>query len=536
MRVVAAPIAAPIAAPAVVCACLLGAGGCSGDDRLEVVLPPAQDASGGDAARSPDAIRFTEPFLALLPGTSREVGVEVSPAGAYPLRLSLSETSSDASLDRSEVVTAADGRASFVLSAPSQPAVFAVTATGGDTATALPVSVSGAGFATLDIVPIYDGKRDVPYWAASVHAGATCSTLGSLPPPDGPLLGESLTGNPRIEGVPIGPSLAVTVRAAWAIGGCKDAPGLVADSLATIEISASDVPLALAETDLVLGLGVGASRPWEEAASAVGAAIESALLGGAEDDVEALLDSMQLALPTPTARAGFATNRAEGQWDDALRGALGASAGSAIRAAAADWISAGAARLSGPGVLEGRLTAEGSTFVLGLGPLLGVPAEDAGLPARVDEAVSWTSEPGDTVLLGATFAWCPSRLFGAVAVDPAKQAVAGAEDVPTALAIVVDCAGVGAALEALATGDVAPGCATGCAEALCVEAVAAMWSRALAATPDGSATWTLGATATTRVDERARPSGFEGTWVGTLAVGALVVDVGGELSASTPPG
>ena len=147
-----------------------------------------------------------------MPDEVKELQIVAQPPGVYQVRFALLGDPTDASLDRSEAVTSADGRASLVLTAPSKNALFSVRASiglgssksGGSEVTAQRiVSVSSTGYATVEVNPDYAGSRTPPYWIASART-EKCEDLVGNPPPDGGLGAQSLANSaPQIRDVPV---------------------------------------------------------------------------------------------------------------------------------------------------------------------------------------------------------------------------------------------------------------------------------------------------------------------------------------------
>lgn len=495
---------------------------------------------GAPSTELPATLGF-EPAVTLLsaPGQQHTLTVLATPPRGYVVRLALQGDFQDGSLDRGEVITGSDGRASFELVAPTYPTTFSVQASVGDQVFAKrAVSVSSSGFATLEVVPSYSGKRPVGGWVASARTGTTCSGLTGNPPEDGDLIGESAAGQaPEIHGVPLGPPLAITLRSGFYLSGCKDVKSLSADSINQVQVTVTDVPIKLGQTDLQLSLDFGAPQlPWDSVFATTIALAKASVRDGAVDDVEALLDAMHAG-----AGAGadeFMQLRAQEAWDDSVRVALGATAESGLSATVGAWLEQSALAITGA-QLEAQLVAQGSPTqaFLHLTSFASAPAAEAGLPAQAQTTLA--ADPGDIVLLGTKLYFVPSRLLGAGALPIAQSALPGATSVAEALAAELSCQQVAATVVGAGGSPVLayPGCDEPCIAALCEQALETIWLRARDASAnaaDDVGSLQLSATGTASVDTLARPQSLSGTWVGTLAVGAKSTSVGGGVVAGKP--
>src|SRR5262245_60666738 len=143
----------------------LGMGACSASSADEALSAEATGGAPGMPSATPTSLSF-EPSstLKLAPDEVKELSIVAQPPGAYRVGFALLGDPADASLDRSEAVTSPDGRASVVLTAPSETRLFSVRASvGSEVSTQLGVSVSSAGYATVEVNPAYAGSRAPPY-------------------------------------------------------------------------------------------------------------------------------------------------------------------------------------------------------------------------------------------------------------------------------------------------------------------------------------------------------------------------------------
>ncbi len=510
----------------------LGCVACGGD---------AADTGGGGsggvggAVDGPSALTF-EPAttLTVAPGEKRKLEVQASPPGKYPVRFALLGDADDAALDKSETTTDGSGRAEVTLFAPSSARAFSVHASSGDkVAASVAVSVSASGFGSIQVIPIYTGKRSVSHWVASVRTGVTCAELTGSLLEDGDLKATSpFTGTPQVDFVPVGPALAVTLRGAESMVGCEELTELDAGAVAPLKVPVVDIPIQLGDSKLDVTLGLeGAKGQWGDL---LGVGSMLVALSPAANDGTALLDAMQAA----AGDAGFQAARKTGAWDAALSATLGGP--SAIRAKLEPWLLQGAEAFASPGVFRGRLTsAAGSdqNAWLELDSVGGADASEAGAAAKY--LASWQPQPDDSVALGVDLQFLPSQVVGLMAIGPAKAEVAGVSSVPEALAQVLSCKTVAQTLVAAGTGSgqAYPGCDASCAQKLCLSGLDALFGAAKGASAQPAAPTALlaiVATADATVDDHARPSALSGTWVGTYSAGGKVAPVTGSATAKTP--
>jgi hypothetical protein len=500
---------------------------------LGCTAPPSESSATNEPAvvPGPDTkLSFDRSgTLTLAPGELSTIVVRTSPPGAYSIALSLLGDSLNASLDHATVVASEQGHGAVVLRAPDLATTFRLRASleRGPSAE-LAVSVSDEGFGVVHVLPIYAGKRSIQEWTASVVARTTCAALASTLPGEAPgALVATAPGDsePVVENAPVGPSLAVALRAGHAAWGCTNQQLTAAGGSVSVKVTVLDKPLALEATDLDVTFGY-APDPLPYQAILAGAVdkLKQAVASASDSEATDLLDAMAEAAP-PSDADLFASARAEGQWDAALESAF-AEHDVRLRKTVAGWIELGLA--SELPIMSGRLTATSATEPgqarLKLTMLGSVKAARAGVPAQ--QAVAWTTQPGDVVLLSGTVPWSPTRYIAAVAAKQAKAAL-GASSVPTALAQVADCQAIGQL-----TGGYA-GCTSSCMAALCASALSARWYAVLdAATSHGEIT--LAASAAATCDDAARPTAFTGTWIGAVTDGEIAASVQGAVIGALP--
>jgi hypothetical protein len=462
---------------------------------------------------------------------------DAPPASQIRVRFGLTATDEamlDAVLDTSEALTDADGLAHVMLTAPSKPIDFSVRASNPRSAVIAQqgVIVTATRKTTLSVQPSYTGHRPRKEWIATAQPGVTCADLGS-PPPDGDRVGSAPPNQPiTLTDVPVGMSLAVTVRVGHYITGCADVPALNEGEGNQVLVYANDRALNLAATNLSLHFGATDVHPgFDKLLQTSAAAAESVLLGNAKSDITALLDGMrETALGLD--RDAFDLTRADKDWDGALESVFGKTATRRLRDPAQRWLNAGLAALNAPDALSGKLSplGLGASFIpSGVG---GASPDDAGFPGFF--GAIWSADSNDSVLLGMELNWEPSRLVTALAVAPALAELPEADSVERALSLSVDCAQVGQVL--LAAGS-SPGliafasCDESCAVKACESAVAAAWARAQQSSESEIATLSVTASAKATVGDDARATQLSGSWVGELSTENGSAQVSGALSA-----
>jgi hypothetical protein len=522
---------------------------CGGDDEAATAGTGGFGGFAG-ATGDPGTLDFATQTLTMIPGELRTVSLQATPPGQYLIRFALLGDARDASLDASEVQTDADGVASVRLTAPTSATTFTLRASAGSTVAQAGVSVSASGFGTLQVKPLYAGKRSVAFWVASVRTGATCAELSGKPIDDGDLKGSAPLGKiPQVSDVPVGPALAVTVRGGYSVAGCLDVAELRAGEITQVGVVVSDLPMKLSDTDLTLELGLEATAPKQWAAALEGMAARStaAMLGGATNDVAALLTAMGDAAPQD-AKPAFAAARSTQGWDSVLLGAFGDPAAKTIlRDPVLAWMAKGAESLVGPDTFSGALVSAGKYpggAVVELATVAGIPAQDAGFSLTNSDNTTWKAQPGDMVLLGTRLSFHPSRLLAALAESAAIADVPTAASAPQALATQLGCKQVAVALVAPGPEptEIYPDCDVTCVRALCEQALVTIWQRARdvsLANPVGLSSVDITAAGDASVDDLARPTGFFGSWVGSLNVAtesdSVTAPVGGPAMAFKPP-
>lgn len=510
-----------------------GAGGAS-------VAEAGADNAGSESQAT--EIRFvSDGTLVLKPKASHQLTVEATPAGSFRISFALvgdGDAAVDAVLDTGEVETDAEGLAHVNLIAPSKPATFSVRASSPGVQTVFQgVEVSASGATSLLVLPSYSGHRRITEWTATARGGVSCSDLAGNPPPDGDRTAKAKRDAPLVIGnVPVGVALAITARAGHYVGGCVNLPALSEGEGNQVLVFASDRPLNLSATNLSLSLGASDAHPaFDELLLASASVAENALLGGAQDDVAALLNGMRDAT-SPVNREAFNAARAQNGWDVALTSAFGKSAARRMRDPARRWLTTGLSALDAPDALVGRLSALGSGALFTPSNVGKASPSNAGFPGFF--VGDWSADSSDTLLLGIDLNWEPSRLVTALAAAPALAEFPEATTAERALSLSVDCAQVAQVL--LAYG-VTPdsttfaSCDENCTVNLCNNAVAAAWGMAQLSSGTEIATLSVTASAPAEVGDDARATALDGSWVGELRSGDATAHVSGALTARSTP-
>lgn len=481
-------------------------------------------------------LRFEDPrTLTLAPGDVEQIVVLGSPAAGYQISFALLGEPLDAWLDHAAVAAEPDsGRAYVELHAPSQPTTFHLRASvlddsGAPGASAdRSVAVSQDGFGSVAITPIYDGTRPVTEWTASVTAGVTCKDLTATLPMDAEnaLVETGAPGSPLVvENAPVGPNLAVVVRAGHYAWGCTDTTALTPGGTVKVDVDVLNKKLDLSAVEL------SAMFRYDAVATALapiheqgGALLAEAFLSKGSKVGSVVLNGMQALLP-PAGKFAFGVQRINKGWES-LAATHFAAQSPGLRQQLELWIAAGLVQQSPS--FEGALVSSAKPDVgtLAVTHVGSVEAADAG--AEPDAPLTWGTE-GDKVLLATSISWQPSRFAGAAALGPAELDFPGASSVADALAQSADCAALATAMGGF------EGCDVTCVEQLCTAAIAARFGVALAASQASGelATLSLSASANAVVGDHAEPITLEGHFIGDATYGTTSLSMMGNLSAKT---
>lgn len=480
-------------------------------------------------------VRFEEKgTLALATGETRAIAVLGEPAAPWRVGFALIGEPRGGYLEPAVVTADAMGRAVVDLHAPDEATTFHVRASLLDTDGApgpsaeRAVAVSAQGFGTVRVKPVYSGKRSITEWTASVVAVATCADLAPTLPeePSGALTATSPAASaPLVEDAPVGPNLAVVVRAGHFAWGCTNTSALTAGATMDVSVTVIDKPLDLASANLA------ATFSWDPAAllpllADAGVLLGEAFLPSGSKVGSVMLNTMASLVPQAS-QGSFAAQRIDKSWD-ALAAQHFAALSPGLRQRFDLWTAAGLSMQSPSFAASLTAGAAPGEAALALTRFGDVDAAAAGVP--MGAKLAWNAEPNDTVLLAGAFAWEPSRFAGAAALAAAQADVVGAASVPDALTTVADCEGLAGMLGGFT------GCDVSCVEQLCVAALGARFAVALNASKQAG---TLGeislkASADATVGDAAEPTHLSGHWIGSISDGVLAVTVDGDLTAAPP--
>lgn len=533
--------------------------GCSSDSGSSGGSPtvggtPTTGGNGGSAGAPVEAptLRFfldADPELsieaqALVPEQILTIGVQATPPEAYRVRFSLvsldGAPAHDGSLDLTDAVTdPSTGIAHVTLRAPSVVTQFNLQASIGSMSTAeLRLNVQSQGWAELQVIPQYDGHREVTEWVANAYLKVRCEEVALVTdldhglPADTQYSATSVFGiPPRLE-VPVQPNMAITMRAGHYLFGCTNIDQPKTQDLTTVQVIVANMPTQLNDVSLDVHLGV--QETTDEWLARLQTAADDAVIaftGSSENDLELVLEAM-VSLLDPGDRDSFQTAAQAESFEARALPSFAGMDNHALRNGLADWLSIGATALSAEAAFSGTLrspaTADG-TAELTLDEVAGVDAERAGFEPSM--STTWSADPDDTVALGTTLRWSPSALVSALAEAQATAEHPDADDLSEAFATLIDCQALAGALAG--DGDAAyvfGECTEACVEALCGDALDELEQRLWTASDDEEELQ-LSATGAALVDDEARVLSFAGTWRGTFAMGESSA-VGGAISGA----
>jgi len=474
--------------------------------------------------------------LTLAPGVSQSLQVTATPPAVYDVGFLLVGDSYDAAVAELTVHTAADGTAAFTLRAPTMSTTFRVRASvlGADdlveASAERAVAVSEAGFGSVRVTPLYLGARTITTWTASVVAGATCASLaGSLPEdPAGSVGGTAPLGTePVVSDLPVGPNLAVVLRAGHFAWGCTDTATLAANQTLDVGVTVIDKPIDLTAADLDLTFSYTPDTgPYAAFLADAVSSLYDAFMPSGSNEGAVVLNAMAALTPS-TESAAFTLARQEQGWD-LLSQAHFAALPEGLRATCSTWATTGAAQAPTSIVATAVGGAAAGEVTVAVTQFAGFDPTAAGVTTA--PGATWSGQTGDSILLGATLLWQPSLFAGAASLAPALLAHPGASTVAEALALSADCHGLATAMGAFGS------CPVDCVEQLCRAAIASRWTSALAASSQATTPAQIGiqASGAATVGDVAQPLTLTGHWLGNLGDGSVTLAVMGDV-AVTPP-
>lgn len=470
-------------------------------------------------------IRFEqEGILALAPGEEIDVTVVTEPAARYAVTFILSGNALDASIASTRVVAGDDGRATLRMRAPTRATAFRLTATiDGGASAVLEVAVSDQGFGRLQIMPTYDGARPVGTWQGGMVAGTTCDALGEVLPndPEGNLAFSGAPGTTlAIETAPVGPNLAVYVRAGHYMWGCTDTDDLEANGTEEVTVEIINKPIDASKAALDLDLDFEPDPTgWTDALAATKAAMMAEL--SSANPPQLLLDTMASESTDPQ---GFAAAATSNSWVSALQAHFQSQTVD-LEGTFASFYDAGVS--STPPQLLGRIDAvpEAPGFArFTLASVGNASPTDLNVPEEYTISLETTAK--DLAKFGGSVFFSSSRFAARAVEDEAVAQTAGATDMIDVLAAEAVCDSLPL------TGY--PACEGVCLEQLCRDAIAELWGRARAATDGaGIGEIVMQASGAADYDDYAALTGFAGTWIGQVTQGtSSAVSVEGEAMAT----
>lgn len=503
---------------------------------------------GGSAADLPVSLELQASVTDLAPRQELDLILQTSPPGVFKVRFALPTPEGseplDAVLSSSEAETNEDGVAQVRLTAPSLSTVFQVRASVGSVLVTRELAVIDSGSTSVRIEPVYGGNRPIVAWTASARAGESCADHQATPP-DGAFKAEPVGPDqrPLIENVPAGVPVAIVLRSGHFVSGCASVEMLPAGPTGappTVKVSVLDRPLQLNQTELDVAFDLQQpDAAWAGLLATTSAAIQQAVLGSSVDDPDALLDGMRLALDSSQRDAYDAARDLEG-WDALVASHFGLGAATHVRTKVLGWLNRGQASFDAAAHLfVGTLTPiDDRSTELTLMSMAGLTATQASVTTPA--LMTWSADADDNLVLGTSLYFSASRLLAALAEDAARVDHPLAPGAAEALALALDCEGLGGTLSAAgASADLAfAACDGACMSKLCKGALAGIWKRARDVTSTSPVELAISATAQAQVGDLAELSSFAGTWVGQLPGSALSTaktSTGGALGGAQQP-
>ena len=448
----------------------------------------------------------------------------------------------DASLESASVQADADGVATVQLTAPSQPTTFVLRAqVGSDASAELHVAVSELGFVTLDLVPVYEGERELSLWSADVVVGGDCGAIlaGYPTDPVGALhVSASQVDDLQVGSVPVGPQLAVAIRSEQLAAGCVVFQATKPDSVELVSVTLLDRPMILGDAELDVSLeytpdptsyGIVVERSSKTLAdvafpqgTAPTALVLDAMSSVLSADAITSLDALRAESTVELQLAALL----DGVDPNGLCVSLAQGAASAAVAAAASDDQRVEGRLSGspqsPGAPTFTLTSFAGLWGDALGPQAAVP-------------FSWSATADDVLVVSGLVPVATTRL-AAHYMNLALSAQVGVETtVPATLSAEIDCPAVALAI---VTAGAIDGCDEGCLAAACEAGLAARWQAGVSAgeSTDGSiGSLQIGISGEATVSDELLPVALAGSWLGTLSAEEQEASVMGVATGQAPP-
>ena len=496
-----------------VAAILSGTAGCASPGSLDSNPSPttggtdSSDSGDGDGDTSaPASITFAErSTLALSPLGVAEITVDVSPALGQTVTFEI--LAGDATFDGFLVGNTAFvdeyGSATIELHAPNQVSSFSVRAalTTGEEARRL-IEVSDQGFGLLKVSPDYSGTRKVKTWHASVWPGLGCDDLDNLFI-DSNLIGRG-NGELKVEQVPAGTLMAVTMRGDQVVGGCVTVSDISTDQELEVIVPIVDRPI-----DPNSGtLNISISSATDEFAALFENSISDSVEAFVENysgDGAALLELIKAELPAADV-VDF--EDAVVQYDLETVAASSLASPTAVSEQIRAILAAASTQVVGDDILLGELELHGLKSEFSLITALGIDSEAAGF--AVPDFWQVEIETGDTVALGGEIIYNPSLWLGELAEDQAKQSETA--DPVTLLQKASNCESLANNLLLASGNDTLAQCDQKCLVSACMALASSLWDQVKGSGAD--AVLVIGASGSATVHGHATIETLDCSWVG----------------------
>ncbi|MCL2825673.1 MAG: hypothetical protein FWD57_16905 [Polyangiaceae bacterium] len=505
--------------------------------------PTTNTTPDADTSDSASSLTINSPrTITLAPGTHEEISITVEPQDTYDVRFLLRGDSKDASLDTSRRVTNSDGTTSVVLTAPSSATTFLLNASAGGAASdEVAVSVSQHGFANVRVTPSYKGNRKTPTWTASAVTGATCTEIPGQPLNDGPIVATAKENAPLLlESLPVGPTIAITLRSEKSTGGCSEITDLTPGETRILSVRVSDMPVQFPNDGIRISMEMdNTEKTMTELLEDITNSFVESAFPTTKPEATTILDYIEHEVPDPIA---FSQARTASEFDKLLTNQLDTEE-THIATRIRSWIQRGLKPVLDGSMLIGSIspvqgtnlpgtTVPGADSIglLALENFHGLPIAAAGIPK--DHLVSLSVESGDTLTCGGKVTWLPSRLVGAAGNVGALES----ESTPNAaqaIAHIVSCSKLGSLLHSTSSQPLY--CDAACLAIACDHAITALWNHATsssAPTLDTIQT-SFAISGTASVDGNATITGLNAAWIGTQSRNDTETPIRGSANGTT---
>lgn len=486
-------------------------------------IVPATD-TGGMPPAAAERIQFVPNSpLQLDPSAEALLAVEVSPKGKHTVRFGiLEDNAGTASLSSEEIVTDSEGRGYVTLYASSAAGAFRVRASVGTRSVEAerPISVSALGFASVLLNAMYSGNAAPEHteWIASAVAGVTCSDLSSFDEVGSIVLRGQLPLT--LSALPVGPPLAITLRAGGVLAGCTTVRDLVRDEVRPLRIMVTERPISL-RGRLALNLNFksveGATAKLLQQASLEA---QDRFAGLDVNWAQSFVTELRAQLP-PDARTAFDERSLAEEWSNALT-AQGNASEAPPPTLLEEWLASAILGMTERPGLQGVLDVTESPYRFDPVSLSGVPAPELELHAKED----WTLlvESDRSFTLSGSWTVRPQLwLRGTIVARLNDQ-----DTSPTVeLARAVDCEEIENLLESPAPNV----CDALCLRNACSKAIESLWERTWDF-EQGDLPLVVAAGGIATPDPNGALASLDGEWLGSVE-GSLSLK--GQLTANSLP-